>query len=126
MKKLFVLLTCFCLVGCASLKLTGTAQDIAEMVIGKRIAYEIAYQNPELINDGIAFCDMILETDADINALINLALKRLREEVEKKGDKLLISDLELIMSAIKIEGGFDMEKVTNFVIGFQMGLELRK
>jgi len=113
-------------ISCAGIQFTGTAKDLIEQIAGKRLAYELAYQNPELIKDGIEFCDLVLEADTNIEFLIGKGLERLRDEVGSKGDKMLVSDLELIMGQVQIDGKYDFNKVKNFVVGFKKGLELRK
>ena len=127
MKKIIL---CLCLsyffIGCAGIQFTGNTKAIVEQMAGKRLAYELAYKNPQLIEDGMKFCDIILTTKTSYDYLVTKGLERLEQEVSKKSDKMLVSDLKLMMGNVRVNGEFDREKVKNFVIGFKYGLELRK
>ena len=120
-----VVIVAFFFSGCAGLNLNldGDAKELAIKIAAKHLAYELAKENPDLINKGIEYADGLIATTSGFEPLFAFALNQIDKEVK---NPVLRSDYRDLVGLIKIEGNLDFGKAKVVCSGFRAGLILRK
>ena len=128
MKKFIVLplLLIFLLTGCGIFTINPQIETILEQMVARRLAFELAKDNQEIIVPGIAICNVILRAPdkAMIDVYLQDATKKLTNYVAS--DPLLQADLLMLlgMITIKTPEGPDLNLIIlkNAAEGFKTGL----
>ena len=126
MKRLVVLsIVVFMLAGCAGIQIKQDVADMVEIMAARRLAFELAKQDPGIIKPGIIICDSLIgSVDPDETENITLyAIEKLTEYVGN--DPLLKQDLTDLLNIIEIEtpgGQIDIPKLKKIATGFKQGL----
>lgn len=122
MKKLIIILSIFAITACSMVEIKPVV-DLAERIAARRLAYEIAKNNPEIIIPGLAICDRL--TASEGQEAIDLTAYATAELIKLVGDDpMLMADLSDLLSMIEIKpmGAIDIPKLKTAAVGFKQGL----
>jgi len=131
MKKLIIIFTIITLAGCSMVGIRSDVSDVAERIIARRLAYEIARENPEIIKPGLIICDTILD-ESNTSTLQNhyaYIVSALSDYTAS--DPMLRADLMDLLSMLEIKTpdkpvSISVDKLKTAVVGFKQGLEAAK
>ncbi|MCP4585311.1 hypothetical protein [Pseudoalteromonas sp.] len=127
MKQLFIiLLTCVCLSmsGCANIQFKPQTEVMLAQLTALNIGSEFARTNPNRVGDALDFCDVLLESEGNFEALFVIAKTELVKVIGD--DPTRQASLQIILDSVVLEGEVDIKNGKVVVLYFRKGLLLRK
>ena len=94
---------------------------VIELISARRLAIKIARERPTKVKEMIKYFDLLLDLNGiGLQKFYLMTVQGIIKEID--GDPLLRSDLETILTLIRVKGDVDISKFHNFLKGFREGL----